>query len=125
MQGRVAFSRSVVCVVALSLVSACSTTRPVAVTDPQSLASQVAVGDTVEVERKDGSRLKFKVREVSPEGLRGADAFVPAGDIRQLRIVEGMHPAGVIFLVLLGAAAAWMIADPDDVCGDWPARPCE
>lgn len=125
MHGRPAFVRSVVCLVVLALVSACSTTRPVTIAGSQSLAGQIAVGDKVEVERRDGTLLKFKVTEVSAEGLRGRDYFVPTADIGKAQVVEGLHPGMVVFLVLLGATAAWMLADPSEVCGDWPARPCD
>jgi hypothetical protein len=125
MQGRTAFVRSVACLVVLALVNACSTTRPVTITGSQSLAGQITVGDKVEVETKDGARLKFKVTGVSPEGLRGRDHFVPTEDIGHAQVIEGMHPGMVAFLVLLGATAAWMLADPSDVCGDWPAKPCD
>ena len=125
MRVQAGFTRSVVYLVALALVSACTTTRPVTITDPQSLVSQISVGDMVEVERKDGTVVKFNVIEVTPEGLRGPDVFVPAKDIGQLQVTTGMHPAGVGFLALLGATAAWMVAHPDDVCGDLPAEPCD
>ncbi|MCW8846710.1 MAG: hypothetical protein OQK99_12815 [Gammaproteobacteria bacterium] len=125
MHDRTVFTRSVICLVVLTLVSACGTARPVAIVDSRSLVSQIAVGDKVEVERTDGTVLKFKVTEVSPEGLRGREIFVPTKDIGQVQVITGMHPAGVGFLALLGATAAWMLADPDDVCGDLPAAPCD
>ena len=125
MRAQVAFTHSVLYLVALALISACSTTHPVTITDPQSLVTQIAVGDKVEVERKDGAVLKFKVTEVSPEGVRGPDVFIPTGDIVAVQVMTGTHPAEVGFWALVGAAAVWMVADPDDVCGDWPAEPCE
>jgi hypothetical protein len=125
MDGCAAFARSVVCLVVLGLVSGCGTTQLVTLTGSRPLESQVAVGDTVEIGRQDGERLRFKVREVSSQGLRGPDVFVPTGDIGSLKIVEGVHPAMVAFGVLLIGAAVWMVADPEDVCGDWPAKPCD
>jgi hypothetical protein len=125
MHGRLALARSVVFLVSLALVDACSTTRPVTIAGSQPLAGQIKVGDKVEVEKRDGTLLKFKVAEVSAEGLRGRDYFVPTADIGKARVVEGMHPGMVVFLVLLGATAAWMLANPSDVCGDWPAKPCD
>jgi hypothetical protein len=125
MRTQVAFTRPVLYLVALALISACSTTRPVTITDPQSLVTQIEVGDKIEVQRTDGVALTFKVTEVSPEGLRGADVFVPTGDIAGVQVITGPHPAEVGFWALVGAAAVWMVADPDDVCGDWPAEPCD
>lgn len=118
-------TRLVVCLVSLVLIGACSTTRPVTVTDPQILTSQIKTGDTVEIERKDGTVVKFEVTGVSSAGLRGGAVFVRAGDIAQLKVIEGTHPAMVVFLVLLAGTAVWMLLDSDDVCGDWPAQPCE
>jgi hypothetical protein len=125
MYGSDAFARTVVCLVVLTLVSACGTTRPVTIAGSQSLVGQIKVGDKVEVEKKDGTVLKFKVTDVFPEGLRGRDVFVPTEDIGHAMVVEGIHPAGVVFLLLLGATAAWMLANPENVCGDFPAKPCD
>jgi hypothetical protein len=120
-----AFVRAVAFLVVVALVNACSTTRPVTITGSQPLAGQIMVGDKVEVEKKDGTQLSFKVTEVSPEGLRGRDQFVPMEDIANAQVVEGAHPALVVFLVLVAATAVWFLADPSDVCGDWPAKPCD
>jgi hypothetical protein len=27
--------------------------------------------------------------------------------------------------VVLAGTAIWMLADSEDVCGDWPAKPCD
>jgi hypothetical protein len=125
MGGCTAFAGAVVRLVVLALVSGCSTAQLVTPTESRPLESQVAVGDTVEVGKKDGERLKFKVLEVSPQGLRGRDVFVPIDDIDGVKIVEGVHPAMVAFLVVLAGTAIWMLADSEDVCGDLPAKPCD
>jgi len=117
--------RLVAGLIALALLCACSTTRPVIITDPQSLAGQITAGDRIEIEKKDGAVLKFKVTEVSPAGLRGGTVFVPGEDIARVSVIKGVHPAMVVFLVLLAGTAVWMLVDSDDVCGDWPAVPCE
>ena len=117
--------RDIVCIVAISLISGCTTTRLVIPTESQSLASQIAAGDSGEVEKRDGNTLKFKVLEVSSEGLRGNDLFVAAADIRSVGVTEEPHPALAAFVVLLAGAAIWMLVDPKDVCGDGPAKPCE
>jgi hypothetical protein len=119
------FTRFVICVVLLTFASACSTTRPLAATDSKSLASQIAIGDTIELKRNDGSQLKFKVTEVSPDGLRGRNVFVPFTDIGQVQISESMNPAGVVFLVVLGAVTLYMLTGGAD-CTDnvWSTTPC-
>jgi hypothetical protein len=122
---RGAYRRLVAGLIALALLSACSTTRPVIITDPQSLADQITAGDRIEIEKKNGAVLKFTVTEVSPAGLQGGTVFVPGEDIARVSVMEGVHPAMVVFLVLLAGTAVWMLVDSDDVCGDWPAVPCE
>jgi len=123
--GRGARSRLLACLCLLALVGACATTRPVDVTDAQTLASQVKAGDRVEIETKDGAVQKLELTEVSPAGLRAGTVFVPVNDIAQVQVIEGIHPAMVVFVVLLAGAVVWMLVDSDDVCGDWPAVPCE
>ena len=125
MDGCPAFTRSVVFLVLLALISGCSTTQLVTLTGPRSLESQVAVGDTVEVAKKDGEELRFEVREVSPQGLRGRDVFVPREEIDSLKVAGETHPAMIAFGALLVGTLVWMLADPEDVCGDWPAKPCD
>ena len=125
MQGHTALVRSVACLVVLALVNACSTTQPVTIQGSKSLAGQIMPGDRVEIEKKDGTQLKFTVTEVSPEGLRGRDHFVATEEIGHAQVVQGAHPALAVFLVLLAATAVWFVVDPSDVCGDWPAKPCD
>ena len=125
MHARSALTRLVICLVTLSLVTGCSTSRVVNYSASQPLSSQVAVGDKVEVLKKDGEKLRFKVSDVSAEGLHGPDVFVPAAEVDTVTVVEGVHPAMIAFVVALAATAVWMLVDSDDVCGDWPADPCE
>jgi hypothetical protein len=117
--------RSIVCVVAIALLSGCTTTREVAAIGQEPLDSKIRVGDSVEVEKRDGTTVKFKVQEVSDEGLRGSSVFIATPDISSIRVIEGAHAALVVFAVVLTALLVWMIVDPKDVCGDWPAKPCE
>jgi hypothetical protein len=118
-------TRSVIFVVLFTITSGCSTMRPVTATDAESLATQVAVGDKIEVERRDGGQVKFKVTEVSPDGLRGTDVFVPITDIGRVHIVEPIQPGVVALFVVLGAAAVYMVLEGDD-CGDyWWQESCD
>lgn len=111
------FTRVVHVVVLITFVSACSTTRPLSVDDPESLASQVSVGDRIDVKRKDSSRVKFRVTEVSPDALFGENVIVPYTNIEQVTVSEqNASAAGVVFLVLLGAAVVWMVKEGVD-CG--------
>lgn len=122
MASNTVFHRSIIWVVLLAFTTACSTARPIAATDPKSLIDQVSVGDRIEVKRKDGSQLKFKVTEVSLEGLRGREEFVLFTDIGQVQISEQIHPAAVVFVVLLGVSVLWMLKEGVD-CGDL-LNPC-
>jgi hypothetical protein len=116
--------RFLVCLVATSLISGCTTTRQVTAIGSKPLESQIRVGDSVEVEKRDGTTVKFRVQEVSSEGLRGKDEFVAAPDISSVRVVDGTQAALVGFAVLLVGLLVWMIVDSKNVCGDWPAKPC-
>jgi hypothetical protein len=119
------FARCVTCVVLLAFTTACATTRPITATDTESLASQFAIGDKIEVERNDGSRLQFKVTEVSPDGLRGEKVFVPFKEIRNVQVIEPMQPAIVALLVLLGATALYVLIE-GEACGDYAWQtPCD
>lgn len=102
-------TRSVVWVVAIALVSACSTTRQIVIADSRPLTEQVKVGDRVEIEKKDGVLLKFRVSEVSPEGLRGGNVFVPTEDIGQARVIEGSDPVSSIGAVVLWAVIVGLV----------------
>lgn len=116
------YARFVSCLVIVSMLGACGTTRPLTATDSKTLASQVTVGQKVEVERHDGTVTRFKVTEVSTDGLRGREVFVPYADIKRVHVVEQMHAAMVVFLALLVATAVYMAKTGVD-CGDF-GNPC-
>lgn len=122
MIGNQVLTRFIFCVVLVTFVTACSTARPIVAADSKSLGSQIAVGNNIGVERNDGSNVKFKVTGVLPDGLHGDGVFVPFADVGQVTVYEPNGSAGIVFLVLAGAAALWMLNDGVD-CGDF-GNPC-
>ncbi len=108
-------NKAVLCSVLLTFTLGCTTTRPLAMTSPQALVDLVAVGDTVEVKRKTGDSLEFKVTEVSKEGIRGSGVFVPYSDIQQLAQSRDNH-VGTALLVILGVAVLYALEE-NTACG--------
>jgi hypothetical protein len=104
-----AFNRCVVWLVAIALVSACTTTRQIELTGSRPLTDQVEAGDRVEIEKKDGELLKFKISEVSQEGLRGDDIFVPAADIDRIRVLEDSDVVASVGSIVLWAVIVGLV----------------
>jgi hypothetical protein len=77
-----------VCIVLLAFAAGCTTMRSLPSSDAQSVASQIEVGDKVQVTRNDGSDVEFKVEAISNEGLAGDGVFVTYSDILQVRVRE-------------------------------------
>lgn len=50
------------------------------------IGSISSFGDDIAITRNDGTRLKFEVTEVSPEGIGGSELLVPYADIRMLSV---------------------------------------
>lgn len=66
----------------------CTTLQPIADTRPATIQQQVEAGDTVELERMDGTKLVLKVESVSADTLTGTHDSkryqVPLSDIRNI-----------------------------------------
>jgi hypothetical protein len=89
------------------------------------LARSVGVGDEIEIERHDGSKLEFEVTEVSRDGIGGSGVFVPYSEIQQVsRIQENMVGTALLVLVVVGLLYA--LAKNMDDCGPfyWPSDEC-
>lgn len=80
--------RILLTVLALFGFTACTTLQPLADTQPATIQQQVQAGDTVELERMDGTRQVLKVESVSADtltGVRNKQRYqVPLGDIKSL-----------------------------------------
>jgi len=66
----------------------CTTLQPLGDTRPATIQQQVKVGDTVELERMDGTQLVLKVQAVSAETLTGVFEKrryeIPLSDIKSI-----------------------------------------
>lgn len=96
---------------AFALVQGCSTWQPARYND--SLATQVAVGDLVRIEMRDGSREQFEITAVDSAGVYDETAFYAFAEISELAI-RGTSPeatAGgmVVVSVVLGVAAILLL----------------
>ena len=56
--------------------------------DAQSIASQLKVGDKVQITRSDASDVRFKIEAISNKGIDGDGIFVAYSDIQQIQIRE-------------------------------------
>ena len=83
-----AADKVVICIVLISFVTGCTTMRPLPAADAQSIASQIEVGDKVQIIRNDASDVKFKVETISNEGLEGDGIVVAYSDILQISVRE-------------------------------------
>ena len=112
------------CVLLLAGTGGCTTTRPLATTSPEELATSISVEDVVQIERQSGSRLTFAMTEVSEEGVRGSGIFVPYADIGSISVVRE-SPLRTGLLVGLGVAVIYVLETNAD-CGifDW-SEDCE
>jgi hypothetical protein len=66
-----ATNKIVICVFLISIVTGRTSMRPLPLNDVQSITSRLEVGDKVQITRSDNSDVKFKVEEISNEGLAG------------------------------------------------------
>jgi hypothetical protein len=98
-----ATDKVIICIVLLAFITGCTTMRALPSSDAQSIASQVEVGDKVQVTRSDGSDVKFKVEEISNEGLAGDGVFVAYSDVLQVRVREHStaKTVGLVVAILL------------------------
>jgi len=79
----------------------CTTTSP---HSPASAPTLFEPGDRVKIIKKDGQELKFKVSEVSKQGITGDGKFVAYVDMREIWITE--FDSEETTKVVLGVTAA-------------------
>ena len=102
-------NKIVIGIVLFSFVAGCTTTRVLPTNDAQSIASQLKVGDKVQITRSDASEIRFKIEVISDEGIDGDGIFVAYSDIQQVQIREHSTAKTVglvvaILIVLKGLA---------------------
>ena len=108
-------TRAIVCSLLLAIFPGCTTTRSVDLTSPRDMVESIRVEDTVEVERTDGTRLRFDITEISEDGIRGDGVYIPYPDIRDISVVRG-SPLRTGLLVGLGLAVLFALEQNAD-CG--------
>ncbi len=105
-------NKFVIYLVLIAFTAGCTTMRPLPATDAQSLASQIEVGDKIEIVRNDLSEVSFKVNAVSDEGISGNGVFVAYSDVRQVRISQFSTAktwsliAGIVVIAAVAVAAS-------------------
>ena len=120
MTSRPAIKKFIVYLVLIAFTAGCTTMRPLPTTRVQSLATQLVVGDEVEIVRNDSTEVTFEVTVVSDEGISGGGVFVAYSDIRQIQVRQhstAKTVALVVAIVLAVGAIAAGSADYGLNCG--------
>ncbi len=84
--------------------------RSLPATDAQSLASQIKVGDKINIIRNDLTEVTFEVTAVSDKGISGNGVFVAYSDIRQVQVRHFSTVKTVSLVVVIVAAVTIVIA---------------
>jgi len=92
----------------LSMTTACTAMKPVAVNDRGELSEQLTVGQKVIVETVDGERFKFTITGIDDAGISGEEHFIAYRDIDELRTqrLSATNTAGMVLAVNVALAAA-------------------
>ncbi len=115
---RLKFNKFVVYFALIAFLTGCSSVQTLPGTDPQSLASQVKVGDYVKIVRNDDTAAKIFVDTISDEGIGGDGVFVAYPDIYEVQIIRankllkgttGNISAVLLILVVIVAASVTQI----------------
>jgi len=101
-------SKFIVYLVLIAFATGCTTMRPLAESNAQSLASQVAVGDKIRITRNDLSEVEFKVSAISDKGISGDGVYVDYSDIRQVQVRQfsAGKTAGLVVAIVAVVAIA-------------------
>jgi len=116
-----ATNKVVICIVLILFVAGCTTMRPLPATDAQSIASQLEVGDKVQITRSDASEVTFKVESISNEGLAGNGIFVAYSDILQVRVREHSTAKTVALVTAILVVLKGLADYSEAVVGGWQA----
>jgi hypothetical protein len=119
------FGKIVVCLFLLLFMFACTTTRSLTGTSPETLRHSVKTEDMVEIEKKDGDSLSFEVTDVSKEGIHGSSEFVPYSEIQTISVTRA-SPGRTGLLVAVSIAVLYALEKNFD-CGIfyWPDEECD
>jgi len=109
-------SKVFICLVLLPFLFACTTTRSLTDTSPETLLHSVKIEDMVEIEKKDGSSLSFEVTDVSREGIYGNIVFVPYSEIQTISITRD-SPARTALFAVVTIGVLYALEKNLDECG--------
>ena len=110
MASRLTVNKLTVYLVLIAFTAGCTTMRSLPATDAQSLASQIEVGDKINIIRNDLTEVRFEVTAVSDKGISGDGVFVAYSDIRQVQVRRFSTGKTVSLVVVIVAAVIITIA---------------
>jgi len=79
-----AFCRCLVLILCLSLATGCTSLKPLASAEPQTIIAEIKPGDTVRLTTRDGRVREFTVQEVTMQQLVGEQERVNLSDITEI-----------------------------------------
>ena len=114
MTSRLTVNKFIIYLVLIAFTAGCTTMRSLPATDAQSLASQIEVGDKINIIRNDLTDVTFEVGAVSDEGISGDGVFVAYSDIRQVQVRQFStgKTVGLVAAIVAGLAIAIAAGDP-------------
>ena len=118
-------NKFVIYLVLIAFTAGCTTMRSLPATDAQSLASQIEVGDKIEIVRNDLTEVSFKVNAVSDEGISGNGVFVAYSDIRQVQVSQFSHAKTWSLIAAIAVGLLIAIAANDLGSGFFPLGPSQ
>jgi hypothetical protein len=85
--------------------------QTIPLTDREALASLISVGEKVEVTRKNGDIVSFRVEQISESAISGQGHAIPFDDIGQLMVVRSADSNGNMYRIwiLLGLIAVLFV----------------
>jgi len=111
-------SKAVIIVVLISFTTACTAFKPMTAIDPESMQSQLQVGDEVRVLQTDGRELILVIDEIDDKGVSGGGMFVAYPDMHVVSVRDTSTTRSVLLGVgiFLGVMLAALLSiDEDDI----------
>ena len=78
------FCRALVLILCMSLVSGCTTLKPVNLAEPQSIRSQIKPGDELQLTTRDGKVRELRLNEMTEKQLVGENEKLNISDITEI-----------------------------------------
>jgi hypothetical protein len=85
------------------------------ISDRENMANQLVVGDKVEVTRKNGDIVKFRLEQISESGINGEGHAIAYDDMQQLRVAQstGSNVDNKRMWLMLGLLAVLVAVAPE------------